>query len=526
MPKLKAYILCPFAGKSSIYTGWVNSCPIPCEIVDTHPGDWRVPDDAGIAITHMHYRWEEVSKLRKLVQRSRVPVLILADGILEYRNTWEHPDLPDGAIFQPLIGHKLACIGRGQARTVEAWGNAGKCEVVGLPRLDDISRDASPVRREGRLRLLIATANTPAFNDEQRESVIESLTHIRKRIDHNPRTSGRKMEVIWRLTDGLEQQIGAPVDGNPDSRPPLSEVISNVDAVITTPSTLYLESLLKKRPTAMLDFHNNPQYVTPAWTINAPKHLNWVLEELANPPAAKMLFQEIVLKDQLQLDRPARERMAELISVMTQAGVEARKNDRDLVLPPRILNDPTHGFAEVPPGFDMQTLYPDNPVFPNRDVEMLQAELVQAIARMDMLPVELAEKSAHLASVIKALDGARARAALMKVNAIESQKQLKRVKNRLDKLKARIAKRREQRAEKNTGASQPEDSKSKDSTPESIKSENLKSEKTVSGDSVPANEGAENSNPGIAKPARTNSADVAGRQTTNPETPAGGQEPE
>ena len=256
----------------------MGDCSLPCSVVSESAVDWNPPQDAGIVITHMHYRWEEVSAIRRICEQGTVPVLILADGILEYRNTWEHPDLADGAVFQPLMGHKLATIGRGQSRVVESWGNIGKCEVVGLPRLDHIqSSSIPPVRSQGPFRLLVATANTPAFNDDQRKIVVQSLTHIKERLEKNPRVNGRMTEVTWRLTDGLEKEIGLPESDPKRHRPPLAEVVENVDAVITTPSTLYLESILRGRPTAILDFFNSPSYLSGAWAVNAPIHLNAVL---------------------------------------------------------------------------------------------------------------------------------------------------------------------------------------------------------------------------------------------------------
>ena len=83
--QFEGYILCRFADRSAIYNTWMDDCPIPCVVVDDCAPQWQVPSDAGIVITHMHYRWEEIHALRKMFQKSSVPVLILADGILEYR---------------------------------------------------------------------------------------------------------------------------------------------------------------------------------------------------------------------------------------------------------------------------------------------------------------------------------------------------------------------------------------------------------------------------------------------------------
>lgn len=409
MADLKAYILCRVAEKSGIYADWMNNSPIPTRVLDEYLPDWHVPEDAGILVTHMHYRWEELSTLRRIHAENRVPILILCDGILEYRNTWQHPDLVDGSIFQPVCGHKLACIGRGQARVIESWGNPGKCEVVGLPRLDaELQKATPPVQTTGPFRLLIATANTPAFNDEQRQTVISSLQLIKNRLEKNPLIDGREIQLSWRLSDGLGAEIGID-SGDLEDLPPLTDVMDQVDAVITTPSTMYLESVLKKRPTAILDFHNSPQYVTPAWNIGADNQFNGVLAELANPPAHKMLFQASVLDDQLECRSPALPRMLRLVESMIRARHDSLKNLTPLRFADRILDDPQQGIASVSEEFDLSTLYANNQVFAEHDVQRLQVELTAAIQRLEQLPMELAEKNAYIAQLNRAADRSRMR---------------------------------------------------------------------------------------------------------------------
>lgn len=352
---------------------------------------WEVPDDAAIVITHMHYRWEEIAALRRIYESGQVPVLILADGILEYRNIWEHPDLADGCIFQPVVGHKLATIGFGQTRAIESWGNVGKCETVGLPRLDSV-KEGSPIRTEGAFRILIATATTPAFNQIQREAVVQSLAHLHKRLTTQPKVNGRDVEVVWRLTDGLDEEIG--VDSKTEDelpRPALAEIIDGADAVIMTPSTMFLECALRKRPVAILDFHNTPHFVGAAWMINSPLHLNQTLIDLANPPAAKMMFQENVLRQQLRCDGSAADRMIELIATMVGEGQAAKEQGRAIEMPHRIISDETCGFSPVVSSYDLQQQYPENTVFQNQDIERLQLELNLAIARLDTAPSEANE---------------------------------------------------------------------------------------------------------------------------------------
>jgi len=359
----------------------MSDCPSPCQIIDEYSPDWTVADDAGVLVTHMHYRWEEISTLRRVYEQSQVPILILADGILEFRNTWENPGVADGSCFQPLMGHKLACIGRAQARTIESWGNVGSCEVVGLPKFDLVQEaEHLPIQDSGPFRVLVATANTPAFDSRQRVLVLQSLQAINKRFQNNPLVNGRKLEITWRLTDGIGTELGIEQNQSAAKSIPISDAIELADAVITTPSTLYLESVMKRRPTAVLDFTNSPQYVCSAWTISAPIHLNPVLEELENPPPSKLLFQRSVLHDKTRIS-----------------------------LPTRVLSDPQRGIQRVETDFNAAMLYRDNPCFKINEVERLQQELNQAVARLGQLPRDLDAKHAGNQVLAKHVAEAEAR---------------------------------------------------------------------------------------------------------------------
>lgn len=380
------YLLSPDAQKNALYNAWMQHAPRPCKIVSEYTPQWPIPDDCDLLVTHMHYRWEEIHILRRVFEQGRVPILILADGVLEYRNTWEHPDLAPGAIFQPLIGHKLACIGKSQARIVESWGNPDTCEVVGLPRLDHIAQNRpAGFSATGPFELLVATAKTPAFDQQQRALLLESLSDLKERLDRNPFVNKRKINVTWRLTDGLNDDLQV-VQEDPQTRPTLLDELKRVHAVITTPSTLFVEAALCRRPVAVLDYFNGPQYVPPAWKISAPKNINPTLEELAAPPPARMLFQEYALKDTLECSTPATPRLLNLIAEMLRFGAQSRKSGKPLQFPRRIIRDV---FEPDVPSVDYSRLFTDSRAHQIRDMERLQVELAQAIARLDTIPEDL-----------------------------------------------------------------------------------------------------------------------------------------
>ena len=372
---------------------------------------WEPPADAGIVITHMHYRWEDLSVLRRLADKHpTVPVLVLADGILEYRNVWQHPGLNAGSMFQPLMGHKIACIGRAQARILESWGNVGKCEVVGMPRLDSAVAVANKEKsKTNKFRLLVATALTPAFDDAQHQTLVRSLRDLQTWLKENPTVEGRAVEATWRLTSGLDQELGLPqydpkIDGD---RPPIMDVLIDADAVITTPSTVYLESVIRGLPTAILDYHNTPDYVPPAWKISAENQFGSVIGELADPPLPKMMFQETTLHDNLECKSPAADRLIELIHSMIECGNQAASGDGDLKYPFRIVADHSKGFFHVLETFDIERLFPNVESFQNHDLRALQIELNSARERLDPLPKKLADCERELINFKDLLDKCR-----------------------------------------------------------------------------------------------------------------------
>ena len=411
------YILDRFAASNSLYSTWIDSCPYPCKIVEARAQDWKVPDDAGLVITHEHFHWETITTLRRIYEEAKVPILILCDGILEFRNTWQNPTIADGSVYQTIFGHKIACIGRAPARAIESFGNQGLCEIVGHPRFDEMySSEHLPVQDSGPFRLLVTTARTPAFNEQQHRQVVKGLTELKNRFARNNCVGERLVEVNWRLPDSLLNELNLPIPDRAHKLPSLSDAIELSDAVITTPSTVFLEGLIKRRPMALLDFTNSPAYVPAAWRITATAHMNPVLEELASPPAAKMLFQRATLHDQLELGQDSQKRLFALFGEMIKAGRRALESGEKLSLPIRILSDPQRGIAKIDDKFDLSVLFPNSPVFRESNVERLQQELVHAIARLEQLPSELHDrdekilkKSEHISSIAETLQGSEAR---------------------------------------------------------------------------------------------------------------------
>jgi hypothetical protein len=372
----RIYVLERTGAAGPLVAPWRDGAPEGLEVVEAFEEDWEPPDDAALVVTSAHYQVRDLALLHGLLDAGRVGVLILADGILEYRNTWEHPELPPGAMFQPVLGHKIACIGRSQARALEAWGNVGRCEVVGLPRLDALLDRPRAPRREGTRRILVATAKNPGFTEAQRATALRALSDLREWHARHPRVAGVGVELVWRLTGGLDARLGIDARDRSAASEPIAELLERVDAVITTPSTVQLEAMLRGLPVAVLDYGASPLYVPSAWAVTAPPHLDMLLPELIDPPAPKRLFQGAVLRDALECHSPAAPRMRRLVEAM-RAGVEAcRRRGEPLRFAPRILADDRSGHQEEK-SYELEELFPELREIDARDVARLRAQVAQ-----------------------------------------------------------------------------------------------------------------------------------------------------
>jgi hypothetical protein len=339
--------------------------------------------------------------LCRLAERG-VPTLCLMDGISEWRFIWANHRPTPGELsrprYQPVLSHKVACIGRSQARLFESWGNLGRCEVVGLPRLDALvgRRPRSRVPGEP-FRLLIATARMPAFTPGQLRLVEQSLRDMKEWID-GARSSGPvKIEPVWRLTFGLETALGirnerrdsdgfldaAATGFADDTGGNLAAVLTSVDAMVTTPSTCLLEGMLQAIPVALLDYHNSPQYVPAAWSITARQHLDQVMPELVSPPPTRMLHQDTILHDALECRTPAMPRLVRLIEAMIGAARDCRASGRPLIFPTQMLADEQRGHHLPEERFDLGVLYPDHAAFDAMDRAALQAEISHLRGRQE-----------------------------------------------------------------------------------------------------------------------------------------------
>ena len=316
------------------------------------------------------------------------PTLYAIDGILEWRNSWELAENSGCCLWvmRPALSHKVACIGRSQARVLESWGNLGKCEVVGVPRFDSLANRKPRQRQSGDpFRVLIITAKCPGFSPEQIASTKQSLVDLKRWFDEHPRLGETPIEPVWRITQGLEKTLSVENRLSDTTGADLATVLQNIDAVITTPSTAMLEGMLQGVPVALLDYHNRPHYVPAAWRITAEQQIDRVISELVNPTAAQMLYQHSILHDALECHTPATPRLVELIRKMHESAQHCLAKGEPITLPRRLLADSQDGHHLPEPTYNHASLFPARMSIIGADRNLSKSEAAAVAQREGMV---------------------------------------------------------------------------------------------------------------------------------------------
>lgn len=326
----------------------------------------------------------EIASCLDRARQSGIPSLCLQDGILEWRCQYENPLFADGngaAQHQPVLADKIACIGNQSARHIAAWGNGTRTEVTGMPRLDALARmPASPIQRPGQ-RLLIMTAKNPGFTPEQTAVTLRSLLDVKHYVD-----SLTGVDVYWRVSRSIAKELGVVNRLSRAESAELVDILSQSDAVVTTMSTAVIEAMLMGRPVAVLDYHNNPQFVPTAWTISCMGQIESVIQELLFPHTRRMHHQNCCLDDCLERGLAA-PRVGSLIERMidTARTKPGRSTTSSTLVPAEGVYP-----RSVPP---LAEFYPNHPVFAETDVQALQARLARSLRYSEQLEKRLREQS-------------------------------------------------------------------------------------------------------------------------------------
>ncbi|PCI11579.1 hypothetical protein COB72_00045 [bacterium] len=195
---------------------------------------------------------------RKVVEAAgseNKPTVLLMDGVLEYANTFLNQGV-ENQFLRPAPADVVLASGEHDRRIFEALGN--RASATGLVRLNGFADRVKACQCEHQPDgLLVATANQPAFTAGGRARLLASLKEI---LEEGTRNG---FQIRWRIDQQLAQEIGVAVDQGD-----LAESLASVQAVLTSASTLAIESMLANKPTGIIHPHPWPLWIPTAWRLD------------------------------------------------------------------------------------------------------------------------------------------------------------------------------------------------------------------------------------------------------------------
>lgn len=272
----------------------------------------------------------------RMARKVDARTVLLMDGLVDWRNTYTNPRVGD-SFLRPAPVDVVCCSGLVDARTLTTLGNIVR--PTGLPRID--ARYGEPAPRDERAPVLVATANTPAFDVDERERLLTAFAEL-KQAAHWTRT-----RLVWRLTDGLADELGVE-----NCSLPLDNVLERCSAVITTPSTLMVEAMRAGRPCALLHAHETPLWSPAAW-VWQPVTRTTQDDTGGVQPVAKGLARWVDSPERLlrQIARPTREqigRQDECLHLLDASAGEASAAELVAEVIAEQLRQPTIATRRVP----------------------------------------------------------------------------------------------------------------------------------------------------------------------------------
>lgn len=255
-------------------------------------------------------------------RRRGVPTLLLMDGVVEYRNTFVNPDVPE-RYLRPAPVDAIACAGEIDRARLWSWGNVAV--ATGLPRIAAAFPKVLPLNDLQSTRVLVATARRPAFDAAERQRLAAALRDVRAAAQE----AGWGDRVVWRLTAGLDEELGVANDTRP-----LRECLADCRGVLTTPSTLLLEAMAAGRACGILHPQDGPlwQEAMGEWRgadVSPRQDLTALLRRLAAPDEADWRRQRRAM-ERMHADGQPAARVAETMVSMLRGelrGGPGRKRD-------------------------------------------------------------------------------------------------------------------------------------------------------------------------------------------------------
>jgi hypothetical protein len=324
---------------------------------------------------------------QKLIDKCRyngIPTILLMDGTIEWKHFFENPKWSFGgneAPYFPLQCDKIFVPGPSTYRFLEYFGNSGKCEITGFPRLD-LYKDRAFLKSKDNAHKTIGimSANTAGYTAEQiseSKKLFEDLYIWSK--------SNSSIHLKWRLRKGFDKILDIPIEN--DSSASLIDFLQKVDAVICQPSTAAYEAMMLNIPTALADYSIAPNYMHAAWEINSSEQIDPVINSLLAHEPMKVMLQQHLLDDTLSFKGNSAEFSSQLIHEI----ISFKNQNHNLDLPANLYLNLINKHDSI--SIQSDALFPNQNSYRFSDLNILRESYTKLEVKLKQLHHQLSRRT-------------------------------------------------------------------------------------------------------------------------------------
>ena len=330
------------------------------------------------------WTWELSEFVRKC-RLNKIPSILMMDGTIEWKHFFENPKWSFGsneAPYFPIQCDKIFVPGESTFKFLEFFGNHGKCEITGLPRLDHYSEINNPKSVRTPKIIGIMSGNTAGYTEEQIEQSKKLFEDI-----YSWSLNQSEFEVKWRLRKGFDKILDIKIEN--DQSPNLIDFINKVDAVICQPGTATYEAMFLGIPVALADYSIAPNYMHAAWEIHSANQIDKVIGELMNPSNLKLSLQEQILNYNISFCGKS----AQICGLVINEMIKISKELSDKWIFPKMMVLGILKKLEIEIENIQTSLFPQRTAYNFTEVTLLQENYTKIKKQNDKLKYELSRRS-------------------------------------------------------------------------------------------------------------------------------------
>lgn len=216
-----------------------------------------------------------------------IPSFLVPDGIFDLANALDNPYHKKLKMkqYHPLLHDFLFCIGEDEKKYFESKGINVK-KIITKRMIKNTNKIKLPLKQK----FLITTANTPFFNEAEKQRLVDILKKIVLVLKE------KEVEYIFRISNEeliKELEIKSVKNINYGS---FENALKGVDSVLTTPSSIILSSIYNDRKVGMITYRDYPLFIQGGWLINGSIDFNTTIDSMLNGSDERMEYQHYQLK--------------------------------------------------------------------------------------------------------------------------------------------------------------------------------------------------------------------------------------